>query len=159
MSELTPESSPSNKSNFLGRYLKRGPLKDWDVWSKKRKTITGVLVAFLLAVILSAFAGGSDSGSGSQASGGKSCPVAIGAWVMSTSDFIQSYPNDLPPVISTFGTSSPIEGWVMGQLGTYMQNVVSNGMASAVKTLYDDATQECKSLASSGEDISNIPSP
>ena len=166
MSELTPESLPDNKNNFLGRYVKRGPLKDWDIWSKKRKTITGALIAFLLASILSAVAGGSNSESGSQASGGTSqasggtsCPVAIGAWVMSTSNFIQSYPSDLPPVIGTFGTSSPIEEWVMGELGTYIQNVVSNGMASAVKSLYNDATQECKSLASNGEDTSNIPSP
>jgi len=103
---------------------------------------------------------------GSQTSGGTStgvssgvldaCAITIGNWVISTSNFSQTYPNSIPPVITTFGQSSPIEQWVLSQLGNFLSQMVQMGQSAADSTLLASAKAECGVLQRSGINIAAI---
>jgi predicted PurR-regulated permease PerM len=121
--------------------------------SGTRNRIIAAAVVVLVIVGAVVLAGGSSK------SPEQSCELNLSNWVISTSNFMQSNPNSIPPLMNQFGTSSPITQWVDGQLGSFLSGSVQNGQASADGQLETAAVQECQSLASSGTNIGAIPAP
>jgi hypothetical protein len=97
--------------------------------------------------------GNSSSGSTNLAA----CAIVLGNWVIATSNFVQANPNSIPPLMTQFGTSSPIEQWAISQVGTFLGTMVLHGQSTADSQLFGVATTECGVLQSSGVNIAAIP--
>jgi len=89
----------------------------------------------------------------------QSCQLNLSNWVITTSNYEQANPDGVPPLMSQFGTSSPITQWVDGQVGSFLSGTIQNGQASVDSQLESAAAEECQSLSSSGTNIGAIPAP
>ncbi len=103
--------------------------------------------------------GGGASSSGPSAVSLQRCALGLGNWVIDTSNFISAQSGGLPPVITTFGESSPIEAWIMGQVGIFLSATVSSGQSAADNALLARGSAECSHLAKGGVNLAAIPAP
>jgi hypothetical protein len=119
-----------------------------------------VLIAALLAVPL-ASCSSSNTSSSSAASDSKSgCAASLAGWVSNMADqALNNDPNTGMDVITTFGSSSPIDQWIMSEESNILPRLVQQGAKSAGNQLADDAMGQCAQwpLSLQNEAASNRP--
>jgi len=59
--------------------------------------------------------------------------------------------------VFAFGTTSPIEQWVQGELAPYVQAEVQQGKQTADQEIFGAAVKECASLIEQGVSVSSLP--
>jgi len=148
----TPVSETSEMTDTPAKSPIQKILKSKYLSGTRNRILIGAAIVLLIGV--SVVLVGGDSKTPEQ-----SCELNLSNWVISTSNYTQSNPSGIPPVMTEFGTTSEITQWVDSQLGSFITGMVQNGQSSADAQLATSAAEECQSLASTGTDIGAIPAP
>jgi len=101
-------------------------------------------------------ASGATGSSGASGSAATSCPMVLGNWVAITGYNLLNNLSDTQYVF-TFGTTSPIEQWIQGELGPYVQAEAQRGKQTADQEIFGAALKECASLIKQGQNVNSLP--